>query len=426
MSSILDYFTPITGIVGGCLIGLSAAVLLLFNGDILGASGLASSFVVAPRKTLIDPTQQWKLFFVGMFFLTTRIYVTIWPNALDDPRLGKPGIPLVSSAGYLVGGFFVGIGTRLGNGCTTGHGICGMARLSIRSFVGVGSFMLTGVLTATISSESGPIFRFLRDNSLDVAAYLPTLTSVIISSIIGSLIAAAGILGLILRKAPDSATQDENVELENNKRKILPSIASAFLFSVGLVVSQMTLFSKIYGFLNMKLIPDGTWDPTLLCVMGGGFCISFLSYQWVKGFNIFKNRHAMDCPLSQKAECGKFNVPSNKIIDINLIIGEVLFGFGWGTAGWCPGPAMFLAFAGYPYLVYRWWPMFFVGSFIGEQIKNLQTRLKERETSPTDDTGIQEETKQDINSKHDDTISNSTLDADKSDFDKNQVDLTVA
>ena len=59
----------------------------------------------------------------------------------------------------------------------------------------------------------------------------------------------------------------------------------------------------------------------------------------------------MECPLSQNAECGKFNVPNNKIIDTNLIIGEVLFGFGWGTSGWCPGPAMFLAFAGFPYLV---------------------------------------------------------------------------
>jgi hypothetical protein len=94
--AIIDYFTPITGLVGGCLIGLSAAALLLFNGDILGASGIASSFVVAPKKTLLDPSQMWKLFFVGMFFLTSRIYVTIWPDALNDERLGNSGIPLVS------------------------------------------------------------------------------------------------------------------------------------------------------------------------------------------------------------------------------------------------------------------------------------------------------------------------------------------
>lgn len=115
----MDYFTPVTGLIGGCVIGLSAAVLLLWNGDILGASGIASSFVVQPKKTFLDQSQLWKLFFVGAFFLTSRVYVTIWPDALNDERLGSDGIPFVSGAGYLVGGFLVGIGTRLGNGCVS-------------------------------------------------------------------------------------------------------------------------------------------------------------------------------------------------------------------------------------------------------------------------------------------------------------------
>lgn len=76
--------------------------------------------------------------------------------------------------------------------------------------------------------------------------------------------------------------------------------------------------------------------------------------------------------------------------------------------------------------VYRWWPMFFVGSFVGEQVKTLQARLKECKTNPTDATGLHEETKHDIVSNHDDAISNATLDADKSDHDKNQVDFSVA
>jgi len=59
-------------------------------------------------------------------------------------------------------------------------------------------------------------------------------------------------------------------------------------FSLGLVVSQMTISSKIYGFLNVKGLSDGTWDPTLACVMGGGLVVSFASYQFVKGFNVFK------------------------------------------------------------------------------------------------------------------------------------------
>jgi uncharacterized membrane protein YedE/YeeE len=290
--SIMDYFTPVTGLIGGSLIGLSAAVLLLLNGDILGASGIASSFVVAPKKTLVDNAQLWKLFFVGAFFFTSRIFVTVWPDSLNDPRLGSPGIPLVSSAGYLVGGFLVGLGTRLGNGCTTGHGICGLARMSIRSLAGVSSFMLSGVLTATICNTDGPIFQHLHSFSdeMDLNVYLPNKTSVIVSSVLGSLILAAGIIRLLMTRGQESATENEKLELENNKRKLLPAIASAFLFSIGLVISEMTVFSKIYGFLNMNLIPAGTWDPTLLMVMGGGFTVSFISYQWVQGFNLFKVR----------------------------------------------------------------------------------------------------------------------------------------
>ena len=121
--------------------------------------------------------------------------------------------------------------------------------------------------------------------------YLPTQASVIVSCTIGSLITAAGIIGAVLnRHTPESATENEKIVHKNNSRKLLPAMASAFLFAIGLVVSQMTLFSKIYGFLNMALIPKGAWDPTLLMVMGGGFAVSFLSYQWVDGFNIFNVR----------------------------------------------------------------------------------------------------------------------------------------
>lgn len=252
-----------------------------------------------------------------------------------------------------------------------------MARFSLRSFAGVASFMATGILSASVSTDSGPISQYFRDSSMDVASYLPTQTANIIASVLGGLGVVAAFAGLF-RKAPEDATDAEKEEFKNNRRKIIPAIFSAILFSVGLVVSQMTKFSKIYGFLDMKLIKAGTWDPTLILVMGGGFIVSFLSYQWVKGHGIINQSRALDCPLGQKGECGQFSVPTNKTIDANLIVGELIFGLGWGTAGWCPGPAMFLAFAGYPYLLYRWWPAFFVGSLLGEQAKSIKTYVRDR------------------------------------------------
>ncbi len=94
----LKSFTPVSGLFGGSLIGLSAATLLLFNGDILGASGLMSSFVTTPVRTLTDPSQLWKLAFLASFCVTTRLYLTmIDPDALKDERLGNSSIlPIVS------------------------------------------------------------------------------------------------------------------------------------------------------------------------------------------------------------------------------------------------------------------------------------------------------------------------------------------
>lgn len=95
----LSHFTPATGLLGGALIGLSAGTLLLFNGDVLGASGLMSStFVVEPMRTLTEAGRHWKLAFLAAFFATTKFYITVVdPDALKDERLGfHSGIPIVS------------------------------------------------------------------------------------------------------------------------------------------------------------------------------------------------------------------------------------------------------------------------------------------------------------------------------------------
>jgi uncharacterized membrane protein YedE/YeeE len=160
-----------------------------------------------------------------------------------------------------------------------------------------------------------------------------------------------------------------NEEIISKNRKTIPAIVSGALFSIGLYISGMTNSNKIVGFLNVTGIQDGSWDPTLVCVMGGGLLVSFLSYQWVKGFNVVKNDQALECPLSQKG-C-KFNVPTNKIIDAKLIIGAAMFGIGWSIAGICPGPGIFLACAGYPNVIFKWWPAFFLGSTIANQLSRF-------------------------------------------------------
>lgn len=381
-----DYFTPVAGLIGGVLIGLAAATLLLFNGDVLGASGLMSSFVVSPRATLTGPEQQWKLWFVLALFGATRIYLLVDPTALDDARTWTdPAVPVVSSAGYLLGGFLVGFGTRLGNGCTTGHGICGMARLSLRSTAGVLSFMSSGVLLASVLPPDDKTFRCHTEEVYDQMNEATPATNGAVFGI-AAVVAAFSLYGLLPRKRPKRSAEegaaaerdeDETTRSDNNNRnKIYAAVAAGILFAVGLIASGMVIYSKLFGFLDVTLIPKGTWDPTLVLVMGGGVAASFASYQFVDGFNAIKNEHKLSCPISQSPPQGKFCIPTNKTIDLKLIAGELIFGLGWGMAGLCPGPAIVRAASGSPAALTRWWPMFFLGALVAEQVKNPPARFQ--------------------------------------------------
>jgi uncharacterized protein len=131
-------FTPLSGAVGGALIGLAAALLLLLNGRIAGISGIVGG-LLPPRAGDI----LWRLLFVAglaIGALCVRLYA------------GAPlAVPTGSSLFVLaLGGVLVGFGSRLGSGCTSGHGICGLARLSPRSMVAVATFMGSAMLTVFV------------------------------------------------------------------------------------------------------------------------------------------------------------------------------------------------------------------------------------------------------------------------------------
>lgn len=130
-------FTPYSALAGGALIGLSAALFALFNGRIAGISGLLGG--------LLNPLKgewQWRLAFVLSMLATPWIYRLFAP---------LPAMPIQAGEGsLLIAGLLVGIGTRYGAGCTSGHGVCGMARLSPRSLVATVTFIASGVATVFV------------------------------------------------------------------------------------------------------------------------------------------------------------------------------------------------------------------------------------------------------------------------------------
>lgn len=146
--------------------------------------------------------------------------------------------------------------------------------------------MATGILTATFVPSTD---NFLRRGVEKANDNLPTEASAAVGIALAAMALGIALPGL-LRTAPSPATDLEKDEHRNNMYKIIPAIVAGILFALGLILSKMAVMSKIFGFLNFYGFSDGTWDATLVFVMGGGVLLSFVSYQWVKGHNVFKVR----------------------------------------------------------------------------------------------------------------------------------------
>jgi len=132
-------FTPVTALTGGLLIGLSVALFFILNGRMIGVSGMASNFLISKENRIEN------LFFLVGLILGPSIYTFF---------LGQEIQITISNSLFLLvgGGALVGFGTRLSSGCTSGHGISGISRFSLRSIIATITFMIVGILTVLITN----------------------------------------------------------------------------------------------------------------------------------------------------------------------------------------------------------------------------------------------------------------------------------
>ena len=135
----MENFTPVSGLLGGLLIGLAAAVLLLLNGRISGISGIVGG-LLAPRSAEVG----WRVVFVAGLLLGALSYMLATSGPF--PVEMQASMPIL-----IVAGLLVGFGTRLGSGCTSGHGVCGIARLSRRSIVASAVFFGVAIVTVFLT-----------------------------------------------------------------------------------------------------------------------------------------------------------------------------------------------------------------------------------------------------------------------------------
>jgi uncharacterized protein len=138
----VENFTPISGLIGGLLIGLATTLMLVLNGRIAGISGIVGGLLTRKGSEV-----GWRAMFVAGLLLGAFVYMLATGGAL--PVRIEASLPIVVVAGLLVG-----FGTRLGSGCTSGHGVSGLARFSKRSIVATSVFMGAGIVTVFLTHHT--------------------------------------------------------------------------------------------------------------------------------------------------------------------------------------------------------------------------------------------------------------------------------
>ncbi|BET24548.1 hypothetical protein EV673_1582 [Limnobacter thiooxidans] len=132
-----EAFTPYSALLGGMMIGVSAVMLILLTGRVAGISGILGGLIKPQSNETL-----WRFTFVlGMVTAPWLYMATMGSFEFESPR---------GPLALIVAGLLVGYGTRLGSGCTSGHGVCGLSRLSLRSLVATGVFMTVGFVVASL------------------------------------------------------------------------------------------------------------------------------------------------------------------------------------------------------------------------------------------------------------------------------------
>lgn len=351
-------FTPAHAALGGLILGVATAGKLLTTGRVLGISG-------AVKGLVNNDTSAWRFAFLLGMGLGGFALLGFMPGAFE----ALPASFTVWRAA--LGGLLVGLGSSLGNGCTSGHGICGSARLSPRSFAYTATFMAAGMAAATATGTASalaiaPVAPSLVLPGLHEVQLAASLAAAGLATF-GALAAAARIFSARSSSSASISTvsaKPANAAGTSSALSAIPTssggsggsapavfeltaeAAAGALFALGLGFSGMTHPTKVVGFLSVTF-PG--WDLSLPFVMGGAVLVAMAAFQGIMRFRL----------LPKPLLCSKFQIPTASSIDARLLLGGLLFGAGWGVSGMCPGPALVSLVHGDPQVVA------YLASFLG-------------------------------------------------------------
>ena len=325
----------VSAVVGGLLIGVSSTSLLLTLGKISGMSGILGRAVIPCKKSKtfsvwVNEHSTSVSYIMGLLS-SGYFYVQMNPEFAD-----VAGIEGKASLVTVLGGLLVGFGTRLGSGCTSGHGVCGLPRLSVRSLTSVCTFMFTGFGGALLG-------RYLEENSVSIP-FLDKLLALLEnngqSGYAPVAVVVVGVFVTFLTLRARSASADTKktdgdqavpVRITTHPLHHIVHFVTAFGFGWGLCLSGMTSVKKVRGFLD----PSGPagWDPSLAGVMAGAVVFNLISFRMLRQWQVVpmcldeRTCQSLDKTMKYGTDA------ENMKINWRLVLGAVIFGIGWGVGG---------------------------------------------------------------------------------------------
>lgn len=331
--------------IGGFLIALSTTINLYLKGRVTGFSGIV--YALWSRE---EGSNTWRNTFILGLLTASGILKLSNINSEDFFDSQKTFNKDFSIGAIIISGLLVGFGTKLSNGCTSGHGVCGLPRFNWRSYVAVGVFLFTAMGIATLRYhvpflngqsffESAGISIYESSEVLRDSIYFSSLGLVIFASII--------YLFYVYYK---------EYKLENSREFSDAAVGYlvGLIFGLGLAISGMTKRSRVLGFLTIS----NEWDASLIFVLGVSVGVNLIS------FNLILRR--TENPIFSNSPC---KLKPSSEVTFNFVLGAFLFGVGWGISGLCPGPVMANSLLFLPLTIF-----FLLMIIIGQFLSNMYVK----------------------------------------------------
>ncbi|KAJ5788267.1 hypothetical protein N7457_003257 [Penicillium paradoxum] len=306
-------FTPIHTTLGALLLFQGSSGLLVHNGAVFGISSLLSGCAFNPSRDNVP-------IIAGLVSSIIPVYL-LAPSLI--PNYPAPPQSWGSAVATLGVGFLLGWGTKNGRGCTSGHMLCGLSRLSPRSLIATAVFFTTALLTANFVEGGANM-----PSCGSTPCYTPVYPSGSELGFMTGAVLLAAITNFII--VPRNARRSE-------ESRVAFSYVAGLEFGLGLLISGMANSAKVLGFFAFLTDPS-RFDPSLALIILFGIGPSLFTFLTGKpGQEREKGK-----PLAKPTLAEKWRLPTATVADIDwrFVAGAASFGLAWGLKGVCPGPAI--------------------------------------------------------------------------------------